>query len=76
MTGPGESSRLSPVVTKTLLNVLEKLAVSQGLTIGEIAVRCVLAGKVPTTPAFSREVVQAYASLEQELTRGPDCMSA
>ena len=71
MTGPGESPRLSPVVTKTLLNVLEKLAVSQGLTTREIAVRCILAGKVPSTPAFSREVVSIFAELEHELTREP-----
>ena len=58
-------------MTKILLNALESLAAHQGLTVSQIAVRCVLTGKVPTTPAFSREVVQAYAELEQELTRGP-----
>ena len=71
MTGPGESPRLSPVVTNALLNVLEKLAISQGLTTREIAVRCILTGRVPTFPAYSREVVNTYAELEQELTRGP-----
>ena len=53
-----------------LLNALEQLAAHQGLTVPQIGVRCVLAGKVPTAPAFSREVVTAYQKLEAELTRG------
>ena len=57
-------------MTAILLNALESLAAHQGLTTREIAARCVLSGKVPTFPAYSKEVVNAYASLETELTRG------
>ena len=63
-------------MTKILVNALESLAAHQGLTVSQIAVRCILTGRVPTFPAYSREVVNTYAELEQELTRGPDCMSA
>ena len=58
-------------MTKILVNALESLAAHQGLTVSQIAVRCILTGRVPTFPAYSREVVNTYAELEQELTRGP-----
>ena len=60
----------TPAMNAILIQALEKLAVHQGLTTREIAVRCVLTGRVPTQPAYSREVVQAYTKLEQEFTRG------
>ena len=49
---------------------LEKLAVLEGLTVLEIAARCVITGQTPTFPAFSREVVTAFTRLEIELVRG------
>ena len=71
MTGPGESPRLCPQAVKTLLDSLEQLSVCQGLTVSQVAVRCVLAGRIPVFPLYSREVVNTYAKLEAEQTRGP-----
>ena len=71
MTGPGNLPRLTEETVSILLDGLHRLAALDGLTTREIAVRCILTGTVPTTPAFSREVVMAYAKLEQDLTRGP-----
>ena len=56
--------------TAIIPSALEQPVAHQGLTVSQVAVRCVLTGKVPSTPAFSREVIAAYAELEQELTRG------
>jgi hypothetical protein len=67
MTGPGD---FPPALNQILTRALEKLSVLDGLTVNECAARCVLTGKIPTFPAFSREVVAAYALLEQEQTRG------
>jgi hypothetical protein len=67
MTGQGD---YSPTLVSILTRALEKLSVLGGLTVNECAARCVLVGTVPTFPAFSREVVAAYALLEQEQTRG------
>ena len=63
-------TQTTSAMNKILLSALDQLAVHQGLTVPQIAVRCVLTGKVPSTPAFSREVVNAYQKLEAELTRG------
>jgi hypothetical protein len=71
MTGPGETPRLSPEAVSIVLDALYRLAQLDGLTTREIAVRCILTGTIPTTPAFSREVVTVYQKLEQDLTRGP-----
>lgn len=57
-------------LTLTLLNALDRLAVLEGLNTQQIAARCVLTGRVPVTPAFRPEVVNAYACLEAELVRG------
>ncbi len=69
MTGPGETPRLSPERVSILLDALYRLAQLDGLTTREIAVRCILTGTIPTTPAFSREVVTVYQKLKQDLTR-------
>jgi hypothetical protein len=53
-----------------LARSLEKLAGHEGLTVLEVAARCVITNHVPVFPAFSREVVSAYSRLESELTRG------
>ena len=58
-------------LNRILAKSLEKLAVLEGLTVLEVAARCVLTGKVPTVPAFTIEVITTYARLENELTRGP-----
>jgi hypothetical protein len=55
---------------RILARSLEKLAGHEGLTVLEVAARCVITNHVPVFPAFSREVVSAYARLESELTRG------
>jgi hypothetical protein len=57
-------------VSSILLDALYRLAQLDGLTTREIAARCVLTGTVPTTPAFSREVIAAFSRLETEQTRG------
>jgi hypothetical protein len=62
----------SPALNQILSHALEKLSVLDGLTVNECAARCVLTGTVPTFPAFSREVIAAYAKLEAEQTRGGD----
>jgi hypothetical protein len=67
MTGPGD---FSPTLASILTRALEKLSVLDGLTVNECAARCVLVGTVPTFPAFSREVIAAYAKLEAEQIRG------
>jgi hypothetical protein len=71
MTGPGETSRLSLEAASIVLDALYRLGQLDGLTTREIAVRCILTGTVPTLPAFSLNVVNAYQKLEQDLTRGP-----
>jgi hypothetical protein len=71
MTGPGENPRLSPEGVSILLDSLYRLAQLDGLTTREIAVRCILTGTIPTTPAYSQNVVTTYQKLEQDLTRGP-----
>lgn len=53
-----------------LVATLDRLAVLEGLNTQQIAARCVLLGRVPATPAFSPEVVTAYAKLEAEQVRG------
>lgn len=58
-------------LNRILAKSLERLAVLEGLTVNEVAARCVITGQVPTFPAFSRDVVMAYARLESELIRGP-----
>ena len=70
MTGPGETPRLSPESVSIVLDALYRLAALDGLTVREVAVRCIVAGHVPTFPAYSREVVTVYQKLEQNLTRG------
>jgi hypothetical protein len=70
MTGPGNNPRLTLEAVSTLLDSLYRLAQLDGLTTREIAVRCILTGTIPTTPAFSRDVVQVFQRLENELTRG------
>jgi hypothetical protein len=69
VTGQGD---YSPALNQILTRALEKLSVLDGLTVLEVAARCVLTGAVPTFPAFSREVCAAYAKLEAEQTRGGD----
>jgi hypothetical protein len=69
MIGSGD---YSPALNQILTQALEKLSVLDGLTIQEVAARCVLVGTVPTFPAFSAEVVAAYAKLEAEQIRGGD----
>jgi hypothetical protein len=71
MTGPGGTPRLTPEVASVLLDSLYRLAQLDVLTTREIAVRCILTGTIPTAPAYSRDVVNAYQKLEQDLTRGP-----
>jgi hypothetical protein len=58
-------------VNKILAKSLEKLAMLEGLTVLEVAARCIITGQTPTLGAFSREVVTAYQRLENEQTRGP-----
>jgi hypothetical protein len=58
-------------LNRILAKSLEKLAVLEGLTVLEVAARCIITGQTPTLGAFSHEVVTAYARLENELTRGP-----
>jgi hypothetical protein len=71
--GQGEKS---PALTahlelhRVLVRCLEKLAVHEGLTGQEIAARCMLTGRVPTSPAYSKEVCAAFQRLELEQTRG------
>jgi hypothetical protein len=57
-------------VNKILAKSLEKLAILEGLTVLEVAARCIIMGQTPTVGAFSREVVTAYHRLENEQTRG------
>ena len=71
MTGPGNLPRLTEETVSILLDSLHRLAALDGLTTREIAVRCILTGTIPTAPANSRDVVNAYQKLEQDLTRGP-----
>ena len=54
-----------------LLKTLDRLAVLEGLNTEEIAAHCIVVGRVPTVPAFSREVVDAYVKLERDQVRGP-----
>jgi hypothetical protein len=54
----------SEQTSSILLDALYRLAQLDGLTTREIAVRCVLTGTVPTTPAYSPEVITAYQKLE------------
>jgi hypothetical protein len=54
----------SEQTSSILLDALYRLAQLDGLTTREIAVRCILTGTVPTTPAFSPEVINAYQKLE------------
>jgi hypothetical protein len=73
VTGPGVFSPTlgaHPELNRILAKSLEKLAVLEGLTVLEVAARCIITSSTPTFPAFSREVVAAYARLEAELTRG------
>jgi hypothetical protein len=71
MTGPGNHSPALPdEVSSILLDALYRLAALDGLTVREVAVRCIVAGHVPTFPAYSREVVATYQTLEQAITRG------
>jgi hypothetical protein len=53
-----------------LLGALDELAVLEGLSAEQIAARCCLMGRVPTTPLFSPKVVAAYAKLEADQVRG------
>jgi hypothetical protein len=53
-----------------MLKTLDRLAMLEGLNTDQIAARCVLTGRVPTVPAFSRDVVAAYAKLEQDQVLG------
>jgi hypothetical protein len=55
---------------RILAKSLERLSILDGLTVQEVACRCVLVGRVPVFPAYSKEVVSAYQCLESELTRG------
>jgi hypothetical protein len=71
VTGPGNNPRLTLEAVSILLDALYRLAQLDGLTTREIAVRCILTGTIPTTPAFSRDVVQVFQKLEQAQTRGP-----
>jgi hypothetical protein len=74
MTGQGEKSPALGShleLHRVLVRSLEKLAAHEGLTVLEVAARCVLSGQTPTHPAYSREVVTAHQRLENELTRGP-----
>ena len=49
-----------------ILDALYRLAQLDGLTTREIAVRCILTGTIPTTPAYSPEVIHAYQKLEAQ----------
>jgi hypothetical protein len=53
-----------------LTNALNRLAQLDGLSTREIAARCILTGTIPTAPAFSGDVVNAFQRLELEQTRG------
>jgi hypothetical protein len=67
MTGQGD---YSPALNQILTRALEKLSVLDGLTVLEIAARCVLTGHIPTLGAYSQDVVAAYQRLEHAQTRG------
>lgn len=54
----------------TVLAALDRLAQLDGLGVNEIALRCYIVGTVPSFPAYSRSVINAYAELEQAQTRG------
>jgi hypothetical protein len=66
MINPRNSTRFELIV----LAAVNRLAQLDGLNTHEIALRCHITGTIPTAPAFSREVVSAYAMLEAEQTRG------
>jgi hypothetical protein len=67
----GNSPGLMPEeVSSIVLDALYRLATVDGLTTREIAVRCILTGTVPTAPAYSRDVIHTYQTLEQAITRG------
>jgi hypothetical protein len=70
MTGPGETPRLIQEAVSILLDSLYRLAQLDGLTTREIAVRCILAGTIPTIGAYSKDVVTTYAKLEADQVRG------
>jgi hypothetical protein len=59
-----------PDLSSIMLNALERLATTDGLNSREIALRCLLTGRIPTCPAFSHEVIACYQKLEHALTRG------
>jgi hypothetical protein len=57
------------MLNQIVLQAIEQLAAHQGLTADQAAVRCVLTGRIPTFPNYSRCVVAAYTKLETEQTR-------
>ena len=72
MTGPGGNNPgfIPEEISSIILDALYRLATLDGLTAREITVRCILTGTVPTTPAYSHDVIRAYQQLEQAITRG------
>ena len=63
-------ARVSGLLVQILLGALDELAILEGLSAEQIACRCILMGRVPTTPLFSPKVVTAYAKLEADQVRG------
>jgi hypothetical protein len=61
---------MTSALALALLSTLDRLAVLEGLSTQQIAARCILSGRVPAQPAFSVEVVTAYAKLEADQVRG------
>jgi hypothetical protein len=64
---------ITPPTTRyelTILAALDRLGQLDGLGVNEIALRCFITGRVPSFPAFSRSVANAYNELEQAQTRG------
>jgi hypothetical protein len=57
-------TQASEQASSILLDALYRLAQLDGLTAREIAVRCILTGTIPTTPAYSPEVISTYQKLE------------
>ena len=61
---PRGTQTTSEQTSSILLDALCRLAQLDGLTTREIAVRCILTGTIPTTPAYSHEVINVYQKLE------------
>jgi hypothetical protein len=56
-------SYITPTAHETLINALDRLAVTDGLHVKEIAARCILKQIEPKTPAYSPDVIEAHKQL-------------